>query len=196
MKKNMKQCLMWMRWKMPEKWCTFFPHPNFYLSTTFFVSLLTYFLKSNQYQLHQLNYINCYILSPIPSTTYIDANPIKKTKQERNFLKIKKTTTVAWNCLCFTLIYYQSSFMLLRTTIYWQIGIKKNWDQFSAQKLPCLFNCLHSSLWWFIRIYFRNSGLCSQEYLAEATVLRVMRPTFSASKEALFFLSWKKFFEH
>ena len=113
------------------------PNPNFYLSTTFFVSLLIYFLKSNQYQLHQLNYINCYLLSPITSTTYIDANPIKKARKKS--FENQKTTTVAWNCLCFTLIYYQSSFMLLRTTIYWQIGIKKLRSVFSTKlSLPII----------------------------------------------------------
>ena len=115
-------------WKMMY---VFPPNPNFYLSTTFFVSLLIYFLKSNQYQLHQLNYINCYLLSPITSTTYIDANPIKKARKKS--FENQKTTTVAWNCLCFTLIYYQSSFMLLRTTIYWQIGIKKLRSVFSTK---------------------------------------------------------------
>ena len=117
---------------MPEKWCTFFlPIPIFICQQLFFVSLLIYFLKSNQYQLHQLNYINCYLLSPITSTTYIDANPIKKARKKS--FENQKTTTVAWNCLCFTLIYYQSSFMLLRTTIYWQIGIKKLRSVFSTK---------------------------------------------------------------
>ena len=142
----MKQCLMWMRWKMPEKWCTFFPPiPIFICQQLFFVSLLIYFLKSN------INWItSSAIYYHQLLLLYIDANPIKKTKA-RNFLKIKKTTTVAWNCLCFTLIYYQSSFMLLRTTIYWQIGIKK--IEISFQHKNCIaYYCLHSLLWWLMRI--------------------------------------------
>ena len=111
-----------MRWKMPEKWCTFSPHPNFYLSTTFFCLSSNLFLEiqSISIELHQL-------LSNITNYFYYiyrcQSNQENKSKKE--IFENQKTTTVAWNCLCFTLIYYQSSFMLLRTTIYWQIGIKK-----------------------------------------------------------------------
>ena len=121
MKKNMKQCLMWMRWKMPEKWCTFFPHPNFYLSTTFFVSLLIYFLKSNQ---HQLNYINCYLLSPITSTTYIDANPIKKAKARKKIFENQKNN----NCRLKLSLFYPNilSIVIYVTTYY---NILTNWNK-------------------------------------------------------------------
>ena len=113
-------------WKMMY---VFPPIPIFICQQLFFCLSSNLFLEIQ----YQLNYIICYLLSPITSTTYIDANPIKKTKARKKFLKIKKTTTVAWNCLCFTLIYYQSSFMLLRTTIYWQIGIKKLRSVFSTK---------------------------------------------------------------
>ena len=119
-------------WKMMY---VFPPIPIFICQQLFFVSLLIYFLKSNinwitssAIYYHQL--LLLHISMPIQS---------KKQKQERKFLKIKKTTTVAWNCLCFTLIYYQSSFMLLRTTIYWQIGIKKLRSVFSTKlSLPII----------------------------------------------------------
>ena len=122
-------------WKMMY---VFPPNPNFYLSTTFFVSLLIYFLKSNQHQLHQLNYINCYLLSPITSTTYIDANPIKKTNTRKKFFENQKNN----NCrLKLSLFYPNILSIVLYVTTYYNILTnwnKKNWDQFSAQNLSCL----------------------------------------------------------
>ena len=56
MKKNMKQCLMWMRWKMPEKWCTFFPPSQFLFVNNFFCLSSNLFLEiqSTSIELHQL----------------------------------------------------------------------------------------------------------------------------------------------
>ena len=102
---------------------------NFFcLSSNLFLEIQSISITSTAIYYHQL--LLLHISMPIQS---------KKQKQERKFLKIKKTTTVAWNCLCFTLIYYQSSFMLLRTTIYWQIGIKKLRSVFSTKlSLPII----------------------------------------------------------
>ena len=134
MKKNMKQCLMWMRWKMPEKWCTFFPPiPIFICQQLFFVSLLIYFLKSNinwitssAIYYHQL--LLLHISMPIQS---------RKQKQERNFWKSKNN-----NCrLKLSLFYPNILSIVIYVTTYYNILTnwnKKNWDQFSAQKLHCL----------------------------------------------------------
>ena len=108
--------------------------------------------------------------------------PIQSKNKKEIFWKSKKTT-VAWNCLCFTLIYYQSSFMLLRTTIYWQIGIKK--IEISFQHKNCLVYLIvyihYSDGWWG----------SSFEIWSSWRVLRVMRPTCSASKGG-FILSFLK----
>ena len=147
MKKNMKQCLMWMRWwKMPEKWCTFSPpqFPIFICQQLFFVSLLIYFLKSNQHQLHQL-------LSIITNYFYYIYRCQSNQKTRKKFFENQKN-----NCrLKLSLFYPNILSIVLYVTTYYNILTnwnKKNWDQFSAQKLPCLFNCLHSSLWWLKRI--------------------------------------------
>ena len=112
---------VWCEWdeKCLKNDVRFSPHPNFYLSTTFFVSLLIYFLKSNQ---HQLNYINCYLLSPITSTTYIDANPIKKTRMK--FFENQKNN----NCRLKLSLFYPNilSIVLYVTTYY---NILTNWNK-------------------------------------------------------------------
>ena len=126
-------------WKMMY---VFPPIPIFICQQLFFVSLLIYFLKSNQHQLHQL-------LSIITNYFYYIYRCQSNQKTRKKFFENQKKTTVAWNCLCFTLIYYQSSFMLLRTTIYWQIGIKK--IEISFQHKNCLVYLIvyihHSDGW-------------------------------------------------
>ena len=142
---------MWMRWKLPEKWCTFFPQSQFLFVNNFFCLSSNLFLEIQSISITSIEFHQ--LLSIITNYFYYiyrcQSNQENKSKKE--IFENQKTTTVAWNCLCFTLIYYQSSFMLLRTTIYWQIGIKK--IEISFQHKNCIaYYCLHSLLWWLTRI--------------------------------------------
>ena len=152
MKKNMKQCLMWMRWwKMPEKWCTFFPPiPIFICQQLFFCLSSNLFLEIQSIsitsiELHQL-------LSIITNYFYYIYRCQSNQKTRKKFFENQKNN----NCrLKLSLFYPNILSIVLYVTTYYNILTnwnKKNWDQFSAQKLPCLFNCLHSSFWWLIRI--------------------------------------------
>ena len=144
MKKNMKQCLMWMRWwKMPEKWCTFSPpificQQLFCLSSNLFLEIQSTSITSTAIYYHQLLLLHI-------------SMPIQSKNKKEIFWKSKKNNYR----LKLSLFYPNILSIVLYVTTYYNILTnwnKKNWDQFSAQKLPCLFNCLHSSLWWLIRI--------------------------------------------
>ena len=149
---------VWCEWdeKCLKNDVRFSPHPNFYLSTTFFVSLLIYFLKSNQ---HQLNYINCYLLSPITSTTYIDANPIKKTKTRMKFFENQKNN----NCRLKLSLFYPNilSIVLYVTTYY---NILTNWNkkiEISFQHITfSAYYCWQLSAQVGFWIYFSKDRFC------------------------------------
>ena len=132
---------------MPEKWCTFFPLSQFLFVNNFFCLSSNLFLEIQSIsitsiELHQL-------LSIITNYFYYIYRCQSNQKARKKSFENQKTTTVAWNCLCFTLIYYQSSFMLLRTTIYWQIGIKKLRSVFSTN-LSLSYYC------WIFLFAFQN----------------------------------------
>ena len=125
-------------WKMMY---VFPPIPIFICQQLFFCLSSNLFLEiqSISIELHQL-------LSIITNYFYYiyrcQSNQENKSKKE--IFENQKTTTVAWNCLCFTLIYYQSSFMLLRTTIYWQIGIKKIEISFQHKTFLAYYCCTYN----------------------------------------------------
>merc|ERR1719273_2220091 len=85
--------------------------PNFYLSTTFFfVSLLIYFLKSNQHQLHQL-------LSIITNYFYYIYRCQSNQKTRKKFFENQKN-----NCrLKLSLFYPNILSIVLYVTTYYNI---------------------------------------------------------------------------